>query len=445
MFSRYGTNIQNWDQATLNSFRNNFGLNKIPSIQSKNTAWAFISAKNAAPNFAVEDTINNDSLGALVDAGQVSLPPQTNQAQDTKLLSINKALVTKWFTGSMTSAPFGPAKAWNKLNFQFNESEVSVNSKFFIDVVGLKTNGSDTILYENITNSSFDLTGIDAKKIPYLKLRINLEDSAKRTPQEFGFWQIICNPLPEAKLSASHAFVLKNNPIDEGDSLQLEIGIENLTSTIYDSVNFNIKIIDDSRITKYEQNLKLNELSAFNKNIVKTKLPTMGLKSNNQLQLSLNNDKRVNEITFNNNFLTANFTVKNDNINPFIDITFDGVKIMNGDIVSASPRIMISSKDNNQFILQKDTSLFKLMLLRPNSNSFDFENVNLNSNEIQFIPASDANNLASLIYTPQNLKDGKYTLKVLATDVKGNSSGADGYEIEFNIINKSTIRWTKIF
>jgi hypothetical protein len=429
MFSRYGSEIHNWDATTLNSL-STFGLSKINQIKSKNSAWAFISKKGAENGFAIEDSVNNDSLAALIDLGMPNL-------EDNKILVINKALITKWYKGSITSKAFGPANNWSQLNFDIKESEVSTNSKFNIEVIGVKTSGEDSLIFENITNSGYDLSTINANRFPYLKLQINMEDSSKRTPQQFGFWQIIASPIAEAKLAPNFAFSIINNPIDEGDSLQIELGIENISSVLYDSSNLNLKILDDARIMKYESNITLKPLKAFSNLKVQTKLPTMGLKDNNQLQFSLNNNHKINELTYINNFISNNFIVKNDKSNPYIDVTFDGIKIMNGDIVSATPLINITSADNNKYILQKDTSLFNVMIRKPNN--FEFERINLNTNEIEFISASNSNNKASILYKPTQLEDGKYAIKIQATDAVGNKAGNNEYEIEFTIINKSSI------
>lgn len=436
MFSRYNSDIANWDAATLASL-NVFGLDKINKIKSKNTGWAFISMKNANMGFAAEDTINNDSLGALVDLGQVSLPPAANQPQDSKLIVINKALLTKWFKGSLVSLPFGPANSWSSLNFNFIETDFSKNGKFSIDVIGQNSNGFDTLLYTNIKTSNFNLSNIDATQVPYLKLKLNVEDSAKRTPHQFGYWQVLGTPVAEAKLAPALGFKVVPNPIDEGDSMNIELGIQNIGVINYDSSFVNVKIINDLRQVKYQQNIATAPLLINEGNKVIFKLPTLGLSGNNQLQFTLNNDRKIRELSYNNNFVTSNFTVKNDKSNPYLDITFDGVKIMNGDIVSASPNIQISSLDNNKYILQKDTSLFTLMLRKPNG--IDYEKVNFNSSEIQFIPANNQNNKAVILYKPTGLTDGKYALKVSATDALGIASGNSDYEIEFTIINKSSI------
>jgi hypothetical protein len=435
LFSRYNSDINNWDAATLSSL-SKLGSVKIPQIKSNNTAWALISKKDAELGYAAEDTINNDSLGALVSAGLIGLPPSAGDPQDTKLLVVNKVLLTKLFSGSLTSKAFGPAQNWSKLNYSFNESDISPNSKLSVDVIGVTANG-DSILFKNITNSNFDLSSINAIKIPYLKIKVNMEDSSKRTPQQFGYWQLLASPVAEAKLSPSIAFSLKNNPIDEGDSLQIELGIENISAEIFDSSNLSIKVVDEFRNTKFQKNLPTQKLNALGNYILKTKLSTLGMSNNNQIQFLLNNTRIIQELTYANNYLAANFTVKNDKSNPYIDITFDGVKIMSGDIVSSTPTINITSADNNKFILQNDTAGFVVMLLKPNS--IDFEKINLNSDEIRFEPATNSGNKATIFFKPKNLIDGEYGLKIQAIDAKGNMAGNSNYEINFKIINNSSI------
>jgi hypothetical protein len=151
----------------------------------------------------------------------------------------------------------------------------------------------------------------------------------------------------------------------------------------------------------------------------------------------LNNNRKTNELTFANNFFATSFEVKNDKSNPYLDVTFDGTKIMNGEIVSATPIIHITSTDNNKYIFQKDTSLFSVLLRKPNS--IDFERINLNSSEIEFIPANNNSNKSQIIYRPKNLTDGEYSLRIQSMDAVGNLSGNNDFEVSFEIINKSSI------
>ena len=48
-------------------------------------------------------------------------------------------------------------------------------------------------------------------------------------------------------------------------------------------------------------------------------------------------------------------------------------------------------------------------------------------------------NRAKLIFKPGKLEDGEYTLRVMASDYKGNLSGKDFYEITFRVINENAV------
>ena len=60
-----------------------------------------------------------------------------------------------------------------------------------------------------------------------------------------------------------------------------------------------------------------------------------------------------------NNIGIKRFYVGGDTQNPILDVTFDGVHIMDGDIVSPNTEIVMQLKDENQFLLLNDPKIFK--------------------------------------------------------------------------------------
>ena len=85
----------------------------------------------------------------------------------------------------------------------------------------------------------------------------------------------------------------------------------------------------------------------------------------NTLFVEINPDNDQPEQYHFNNFIYKNFLVRGDNFNPLLDVTFDGVHILNRDIVSARPHILIKLKDESKFLALSDTSLLKVQIRFP--------------------------------------------------------------------------------
>jgi flagellar hook assembly protein FlgD len=128
--------------------------------------------------------------------------------------------------------------------------------------------------------------------------------------------------------------------------------------------------------------------------------------------------------------------VSKDNINPLLDVTFDGTHILNGDIVSSKPYMLVTLKDENKFLALNDTSNFKVFIKYPNQAS---EKRIFFTNALQFTSAQLPSNSCKIEWKPKFAEDGKYKLIVQATDRSKNVSGSVDYNIQFEIINKQTV------
>jgi len=425
IFSRYSSDVPNWDASTKNSL-SKIGSYKIAQIQSPNTCWGIIGRKGESIGMAYEDTLNNDAL-----SGQ----PYPNQ-NDTSRLNITRIVKSRWFTGSFISAPFGPASEWKSLKYDFVNIDNQPSGSKRIDVIGVNQNGVDTLLFYN-ASSNLSLASVDAKKYPFIKLRATFTDSLNRTPDQFGYWQLSSLPVAEAALSAEPVYEFYSDKLNQGDSVKIKISIVNLSNINYDSATISFSITDADRVRKISESAKTKVLSQAEFLVVEKQFSTAWLSGKNTFSVELNVDRKVPELSLNNNYFNKIFEVTADKVNPFLEVTIDGQKIMNGDIVSPNPVIRITSKDDNKFKLQNDTATFVLYFRKPSQ--FDFEKVLMTDADVQFIPADNNSNKAELIFSPKKLNDGIYTIRIQAFDASGNAAGGNFYEIDFNVINKSSI------
>jgi len=141
---------------------------------------------------------------------------------------------------------------------------------------------------------------------------------------------------------------------------------------------------------------------------------------------------------FFNNFGYKNFYVKEDTLHPLLDVTFDNAHILNHDIVSSKPDIVIKLKDESKWLLLDDTSLVTVQVRYPNGNirPYRFDN-----DTLQFISATKGgnDNVATIRFKPYFAEDGDYELIVSGKDQRNNQAGSVEYRVAFQVINKAMI------
>ncbi len=421
-YSFYYSGADVWSQAMRDKLTS-IGLTKVPAIQHVNNSFSFI-AKKGYPQESVEDTIYDDT--GIFQYDTVYKSPLATSIKEIK--------------GTNTSGYFetqllGPAISWSKCDVQF--TSVEPTDHFTLKVYGVKNDLTDTLLQTGINTATLDISTIDANTYPLLRLRIELTDSINQTPQQPSKIFVTYVTGTELAFDAGVKYDFHNKQVDQGDSLKLNIAISNISDLDADSVNVKLTILDANRVNVYSGNQKLEGIKAGTSTLYTQHIPTVLMSGMNSLSLVLNDTRTVKEISFLNNFLTQPFEVREDKTNPLLDVTFDGYRIMNGDLVSPTPVIHLSSKDDSKFKIQSDTSTFALFLKRPNAIAYD--RLQLNSPEISFSAGETQNNTAVLEYKPARLNDGLYSLKVQAKDASGNISGNNSYEVDFSVINESTI------
>jgi hypothetical protein len=424
IYSYYESGSQNWTPA-FRAKLSSLGSQKSANIANFYSAFTMMGQKGAAPGTIVEDTIYNNQFNSP-NAGDTII-----NAQSPVLLE------GKWFTGSLVSDRIGPVKKWKSFGFNFKQLEQNASDKNSVSVYAVRENGTDSLVQNATQTGSYSLASLSAEAYPYLKLKVVFTDTATRTPNQFGYWKVDFDAPTEGTLLVDDQFLFYNKTIEQGDSVKIKVTFKNVSSTLYDSVPVEYKILAEDRTVKYTSTEQYGALAASQQMVFNRTLPSVMLSGKNQLIVTVNKEGVIPEVTTVNNVISQWFDVKTDTKNPLMDVTFDGYRIMNGDFVSPVPVISIISKDENNFRLQTDTATFTVYLKRPSSN--DYERISMTDNRVVFHPASAGNNKAYLEFKPERLSDGIYKLKVLSKDASGNASGANAYEVEFNVINESTI------
>jgi len=367
----------------------------------------------------------------------------------TAIIFAYDSLQVKRDNGYIYSEIIGPASKWKSLHWkyispeQYTNPSLAAKDTIKICVVGFRSNGTPDTLIKAITKDSLDVYNLDASinadTFPNLQLIAWVKDSIKRTPAQLKFWRVYYDGVPDAALNPVKHFSFYKPTVQQGDSIKMSVAIENIGDYDMDSLWVDFWVYDANRNKVPIKSMKMDSLKIDSILIPDVKFSTINIPGGlNSLWVEANpfNSQHQMEQYHFNNIGTIPFNVNVDRINPILDVTFDGVHIMNGDIVSAKPSVLIKLKDENTFLALNDPSDFDVFIKRPGENKFDtiaFGSI------MTFESAVLPNNSCKINYKPSLLQDGTYELKVHAKDRSGNVSGYVEYKISFEVINKPTV------
>ncbi|MBK5269855.1 MAG: hypothetical protein JJE22_02460 [Bacteroidia bacterium] len=399
----------------------NVGFDKIDSFNSAK-AFAFIYKKNDN-NFVPKSVISNGLYDVITLTQDIKSPDSI---------------------GYITSPPFGPAKAWKKLYWAGNSSETKGGDFPTLDIIGVDPTGAETIVATGIDSSQleFCLSCINIDQYPYLKLRMRNIDSINNTPYQLRYWRLTYVPVPEGAI-APNIYLKMKDTLDIGEPLDFKIAFKNISDAPFDSLKVKLIITDKDNVAHIIPVPRLRPLSAIglaNDTLnLSALIATETLAGTNTLYVEANPDDDQPEQFHYNNFAYHNFYVKADSLNPLLDVTFDGVHILNRDIVSSKPDIIVKLKDEAKWMILDDTSLLTLQVRYPNGS---LRRYYFNNDSLRFTAAGQApnpDNTATITFNPYFPDDGEYEMLVTGKDKSGNTAGNIQYRIAFEVINKPMI------
>tara|TARA_R110001592_G_scaffold88812_6_gene261435 strand:+ start:439 stop:5412 length:4974 start_codon:yes stop_codon:yes gene_type:complete len=397
----------------------NLGAINLPAVQD---SLAFILfAQKGNPASAIE--IISDS---------------TNQ----DLITLNKTITTTANYANIYSEILGPATSWDSLSWRVTNLEYPSKDSSILNVYGVDNAGNETLLINNLPTDSSDILindDVDASLYPYLKLNTFLSDDSLYTAPQLNRWQVTYADIPEAALDPKIYFQFYNDTVQEGENIQLSIAVKNISNVDMDSLLISFSILDRNNnlhVLPYSRQRPLLVDSVI---IASIQFSTIGYQGLNKLLVDVNpNNDQLEKFHFN-NVAEIPFYVGRDNINPILDVTFDGVHILNGDIVSPKTEIVIELTDENQYLVLDDTTDYSVFITSPNAPEKRIYFNEAGVQKMSFIPASLPKNKSKIIYPGNFPVDGQYRLRVQANDKSSNQSGRVDYIIDFEVINQSTI------
>ncbi len=378
--------------------------------------------------FVVFGRKGNADYGAAVE----EIATASDQILDIDI-NVNEAF------GEMYSRDVGPASAWKEIIWDFTSLDPQPTDEISVDVYGYKLDGTREFLFNTSTEQNVDISDVNAEEFPRLQLQLKTADYTYITAPQLDFWRVTFVRYTELALNENLRFEFCCDTLASGEYGSFAMGITNASNITSDSINIAYSIIDANNVThelEYDLQAPLAPGESFD-----TELQFVGASSGqNILVINLNPDGAQNEKYSFNNVLQLPFWVGSDNINPIVDVTFDGEHILSGDIVSPEPFVEVKIRDENPQLALNDTSIATMWLIYPGGEerelSYAQDNITLIGPEASEVATQ---NEASITFTPDLYEDGRYQLVVRGRDISGNLAAATDYVIAFEVIREAMI------
>ena len=357
----------------------------------------------------------------------------------TDQVDLKKNFITPDTLGYITSPKFGPAVSWKEMHWRGTSLETNSTDNPTVQIIGVDTAGNNTILYNvNKSQQDVDISSVSASKYPYIQLKMRNADSITLTPYQLTYWRLNYVTPPEGALSPNIFFTSKDS-LDLGDILHFGISFKNISIHAFDSLKVQLVITDSKNVAHIIPIPRQKPLISGDTLTIKYDIDTKNYPGLNTIYVNFNPNYDQPEQYLFNNFLYTNFYVRTDQYNPLLDVTFDGVHILNDDIVSARPHIIVKLKDESKSRALNDTSLLSVQIQYPDGSlrTYHFDN-----DTMKFTPANLASgeNTATIDLSPSFTgDDDDYQLIVSGKDASGNPAGNLNYRVGFRVISKPMI------
>ncbi len=368
----------------------------------------------------------------------------------TALISMTAHMQLNPHSGSILAPRSNQALGWESLSWKLRPLQPYDSSR--VQLMGVTPQLTEQPLLDlSGPTGDIDLQPfLTAQQFPQLRLKGRFwNDSLNvQRPSQIRRWQLLGTPAPECALDPPGGYYAHLDSIFQGQQGEVMVTVRNIGQVPMDSLLMGAWVTDhnnQSHLVHYKYNAPLAVGAILQDTI---RFDTQQFPGPNSIRIEANPVDTVTHLYDQpeqyhfNNIAVLRFLTQQDLENPVLDVTFDGIHILDGDIVSAKPEIQVTLDDENQALLLNeptDTAFFKVFLTDPSGSVNRIWFRQGNQDILQFVPANGPANVSKVFYRPDFAADGKYQLTVRASDKSRNNSGDRDNSVNFEVINRATI------
>ncbi|MDX1408979.1 MAG: hypothetical protein R3330_12615, partial [Saprospiraceae bacterium] len=265
--------------------------------------------------------------------------------------------------GIAQSTYIGPAASWDRVEWAFEQ--VEAQDTLTLSIYAATRDLADSLIADGLTAPEYSLTDLDASQYPFIRLQLNAADpSDNRSAPQLSYWRAFFEGQPELVINTAAGFTFESDTLPFGDSLHFMSVVENVSIYPSGPVALNYVIVDrDNNSRERSDMVQALEPGAFSP--IRFDEHMVDNSRNHRFIVTLNAAQASPELHHFNNFGLREFYVMPDATRPYLDVTFDGRHLPDGDVVAAQPEVVIALVDENGFLPVTDKDHFELFLQSP--------------------------------------------------------------------------------
>lgn len=285
-------------------------------------SYALIGRKGAAPG-TVPEQWRPDNAGAAVLADTIAF---------------------QFLRGLVTSPRIGPAAAWGMSSATFR---LPAGTGARMTILGERhaTGVWDSLGVVTGASGSIDLSAVDARVYRFVQLRAQLTRSDVNAEPVLTRWNVAHAEVPELLIYAP-TYSLVPDTVLEGETPQLDADVYNTGCVVARRVPLRVQLHAPG-LTKLAASATFDSIAARGIRHLRTTLATEGTRGPQSVLVTVDPADTIPEIVETNNTLVGALTVRTDTTRPSVVVTVDGRQVLNGDVVSPTPEVIVKMYDNS--------------------------------------------------------------------------------------------------
>lgn len=371
--------------------------------------------------------------GAALGEAQI-ITSSSSQPEQAELL-FETLIEGKFGQGRFQTPSIGPALRYDRAVLQTRNRDG--NEQFALNVNVERQDGSREVLFSGVQSNNINLATINSTEFPRISLEGVFSNETTFSPALLRHWFVFYEALPDGALYFRSS--ANQNEVVQGTPYQFPMEFANISGAEFlDSLLVSYAIVNRETGAVHQDEMLIPSPGPGQSAFFGIPVNTLTMLGQNDLQVAVNFELQPESDYRNNTLSLPGFLlVTPDQVNPLVDVAFDGQYIMDGDLVSARPLISIEIKDDNRFIQKADTTGVSLAIRRPCA-SCAFEPIAFSDPRLQWFPAT-AEQPYRIEYRPELQEDGMYALQVSAADAAGNVASAEPFLINFEVSNEASV------